>query len=165
MQFMTCLSRPFLLAIISLVTPVFASAAANASTNVLIDYSYGNQIAGSTLQILADGSVIHGERTCCPPHTDMNEETLDSATLTALQEWIADAASGTVLTTQGHPTALGSSSGTLLAFHNGQTLTVHTIERGDAAAHEKDNVNQNQSAGARQIEILVNSFVIKQMYH
>lgn len=143
-----------------LVSGSFASA-----KELIIDYSYGNQIFGSTLKIYDDGSIEHGERTCCPPHTDrVPESDLNPGKLADLKDWIREAAVGIVISPAGRATAEGSESGSLTAFQSGGAeVTVHVIARG-TGKNPIDQVRKNRSDGANRIEDLVNSYVKNRMY-
>ncbi len=143
---------------------VLISNASVQAKELLVKYRYGNQIYGSELQIFDDGSVAHGERTCCPPHTDNIPETnLSTTKVIELKDWIQGAALGNIVSTSGHQTAEGSESGRLTAGQNGVEILVHVIERG-TGADPKDQVRMNQSTEAGLIETLVNSYVKNPMY-
>jgi hypothetical protein len=91
------------------------SAATSSRPTVLVHYQYGNQIMGSTLDILSDGTMQHEERSCCPPHSDQITETkLSAEELKQLKGWIRAVAAASETVSQGAPTALGSDSGRLV---------------------------------------------------
>jgi hypothetical protein len=134
------------------------------ASNPILEYKYGNQITGSVLTISDDGTVVHTERTCCAPRTDVIPEAkLSEKQLVQLADWIAEAAQGKLKTTQGNPTAMGSSAGTLNTYQDDIIVIIHEITRGNAEG-SYDVVRKNSSAAADKIEALVNQYVKDKMY-
>lgn len=135
-------------------------AAIDCTTGVILAYDYGNQITGSKLEVQADGSVLHTERVCCPPtETDENAPALDAAKLAELKGWIEAAKNGTVAVSQGTPTSLGSSSGTLeVCSADGTAIIVHDITRNPEIG-KPDEVQSNTAAEAEEIRAFVADIV------
>ncbi|MCA9672563.1 MAG: hypothetical protein KC503_43510 [Myxococcales bacterium] len=129
-------------------------------TDVLVHYSFGNQIEGSELTIFVDGRIEHGERSCCPPKTEPQlQPSLGAAELSDLSAKVAAAALVASKSTTGSPTALGSNAGELIAYTaDGTRLVLREVVRalqpGDA-----DTINYNPSADAAAIRDLVNAYV------
>lgn len=129
------------------------------ASELILDFSNGNQIYGSQLSIFDDGRITHDERTCCPPRIEaVSEESLSPKKLFELQQWIRDAFTGSTAVTEGMPTAEGSESGFLRVFAEGSQATIHEIERNNQA-DGKDRVTRSLSKSAPQIEQLVDTYV------
>jgi hypothetical protein len=124
--------------------------------SVALRYEFGNQIVGSIVTIRSTGAVEHGERTCCPPRTDMIGETnLDTAKLSAFEKWVAAAATGALAVEEGGLSAEGSRSGELVVFtKDGRRVPIHLVER-SATPGGKDKVTRNMSPEALSIRDLV----------
>ena len=66
----------------------------------ILDYYFGNQINGSYLQVFAQGTIAHQERTCCPPQVnDTTEPTLSAEGLSMLNAAITSASDGSQVVT------------------------------------------------------------------
>jgi len=119
----------------------------------IVEYRFGNQIFGSEVSIQADGVIDHGERTCCPPHTDtVTEKKLSAAKLEQLLAAIDAASHADTKVTEGGPTTEGSQSG-ILEVHTaaGDKIVIHDIERTTTV----DSVEYNTAPEAAWIEALV----------
>ena len=91
-------------------------AGAGDAGTLLVSYSFGNQISGSTLEIDRDGGVTHSERTCCPPTTvPVAQPPLAPSVLGALGGFILEAR-GAAIQTELLDGGAGASSGFLIAF-------------------------------------------------
>ena len=91
-------------------------AIAAAPADAILIYTWQNQIEGSTLQFLADGTIVHDERTCCPPTiTPVTDPALTAAELTQLETSIAEAAAGSVTSEELGVMAEGQLTGSLCA--------------------------------------------------
>lgn len=91
-------------------------AIAAAPADAILIYTWQNQIQGSTLQFLADGTIVHDERTCCPPTiTPFTEPVLTAAVLTQLATATAEAAAGPVTSEELGVMAEGQLTGSLCA--------------------------------------------------
>lgn len=97
------------------------------SSGVVLSYSFGNQIVGSTLTIFDTGAVVHSERVCCPPTTDTVDDVVDATTLSALQADVAAVAAAGTTATIGGPSCLGCKSGEVTVFNGGQEHVVKAI--------------------------------------
>jgi hypothetical protein len=129
--------------------------------SILVEFTNGNQIYGSKLTIFSDGSVTHGERSCCPPHTDpVPEANLSTAQLSDLETLIAQASTGKLLVQAGSATADGSLSGSLLAYSGGNPVIVFEVDRNPVVQPGRLNkVTSNQSSAANAIKSLVEAYV------
>ncbi len=125
----------------------------------LVEYDYGNQITRSSLKILADGTVKHGENVCCPHRTvPVPEKKLSATTLQALEGWIQSASKGELKVSSGSPTSMGSRSGTLVATtRQGKKVNVRAIERSNTAGGF-DKVTSNLAPEVEDILALVLDF-------
>jgi hypothetical protein len=124
----------------------------------LITYVYGNQIRGSSLTIKSDGSLYHEERITPTDIRHLDHPTLPTGELVQLRDWIEDARSGALVVSDGSPTALGSNSGSLMAFLDGTPITIHTITR-DNDGDMLDQVTANQASSADSLHSLVTVIV------
>ncbi len=102
--------------LIALAFILFSSFAGAATTRILLDYSYGNQIRQHRLVILNNGLAMTAQgqfgRMKYLPDNQLKAETLE-----ALVKAIDDAVTtGIQVEKDGHPTLLGSSSGQLKVF-------------------------------------------------
>lgn len=130
---------------------------------ILVQFNAGNQIYGSSLQIMTDGSVIRNERSCCPPKiTPVPEHPLSPRELSTLMGELSTAGKGPIVQENGYPTTDGSESGTLIAYVGGTSLVIHTITRNSSG--QPDRVTFNRSPAAREIEALVDSYVKYPLY-
>jgi len=120
------------------------------SSREVFHYRYGNQINGSELVIHADGRVDHGERTCCPPHTDaVTDKNLSEEELRALRADIDAAALGKI-TTQSAEGGEGSRFGSVTAeTANGIPVVVWKRESVNSALSAL--VTTNDSAAANRL--------------
>jgi hypothetical protein len=138
---------------------LLGTTSAYAAPTALIQYSNGNQIFGSSLTIYSDGSISHGERSCCPPHNDsVSERALTRIQLTQLEGWIKSSNQGKINVRSGTSTTDGSESGYLVTFSNGTSTVIHKVER-NSRVQSPNRVTQNMSPEARAIEKLVQGFV------
>jgi hypothetical protein len=139
-------------------------AAIDCASGDILAYEYGNQITGSELHVQADGTVVHEERICCPPEVnDQNAPALEAAALTELKGWIDAAKSGTISVSDGTPTSLGSSAGTLAACSaDGTAIVIHNVIR-NAAIGQPDRVESNTAAEAAEIRAFVSDIVDEDM--
>jgi len=125
---------------------------------VLLQFSNGNQIFGSELVIYSDGSLVHNERSCCPPHVDATPESnLSPTQLQHLEALILAASSGRIVERAGSLTSEGSQSGSLLVYDNGKATVVLEVDRSAAGTPNKDLVNLSSSAS--EIKTLVETYV------
>lgn len=102
---------------------------ADQPAGVIVFYGFGNQIEGSNLQIFEDGSIVHSERTCCPPTVeDLPEAALSAEAMAALKGQIsAVAATGQTVEDLG-PMPAGEKTGVLCVVDDGQPITVKAYE-------------------------------------
>jgi hypothetical protein len=139
------------------IATLLLSVSASASAAELLNYSYGNQIFGSELQIFDDGRVLHKERNCCPPKT----EEVTASPLTAAQTYdvvslISAAAKGPFRRGK-CPGNLGEKYGNFLArLRDGTIVTLRSTEM---HANGKCIQTVNLSKAARELEQVVYSFV------
>jgi hypothetical protein len=152
-----------LVAIAAFTTVTFGMKAFAQNSTLLLEFSNGNQIYGSTLLINTDGTVIHSERTCCPPHsTPAPEASLTKPQLLRLSNLISAVATQPTIAKKGHRTSEGSESGALHVYPTATPIVLHQILRGGMG--ELDQVTYNISSEAQEIEQLVNSFVKYPLY-
>jgi hypothetical protein len=125
----------------------------------IISYWYGNQISGSELTIMSDGTINHKER-----RTPTNIETITHAKLSAtklaeLTGWIEAAPSGTLVESDGTETNLGSSSGSLKAFTpSGAEVVIETDAR-DGDGDGYNDLTINDSVAAMSIRTMIVNLV------
>jgi hypothetical protein len=129
--------------------------------SILVKFTNGNQIYGSNLTIFSDGSITHGERTCCPPHTNpVPEPKLSTAQLSDLETLISQASTGQLLVQSGSATADGSLSGSLLAYSDGNPVIIYEVDRNAVVQPGSLNkVTSNQSSAATTLKNLVEAYV------
>lgn len=128
-------------------------AAASFKPGTLVFYEFGNQISGTQLTILSNGTIEHDERSCCPPKTDpISEAALSGQALADLKADVQAVATGSWTTTEGPPPALGSESGVLCVVEAGQAFAVKVIE---GTAGVATYTHQSSATGASEILSLV----------
>lgn len=130
----------------------------------IIEYQFGNQITGSTFVVNTDGSISHGERTCCPPRTDkVIHDTLAQSDLEKLSLLIEGAKVGSQSTFGAGSSGNGSSAGSLIVYDlKGEKINIRTIGFGDGAGGLQP-VDFNTSSEAREIEKFVFDNVVQKM--
>ena len=100
-----------------------------AAVEKLIDYKFGNQQTGSTLTIFSDGTIVHGERTCCPTRTDqISEPRLTATQLNQLNAEITGASKGMLNAQDGGELKSVSNYGALYAFKNKRPIIIYEVE-------------------------------------
>jgi hypothetical protein len=128
------------------------------ASDVLLTYIYGNQIRGSPLTLKSDGTLNHEERITPTDIRQIAHPTLARAELGQLRDWIDEARNGALVVSAGSPTALGSNSGSLIAFADGTPITIHTITR-DNDGDMLDQVTANQAPSADSVHDFVAAIV------
>jgi hypothetical protein len=125
----------------------------------LVSFTSGNQIHGSVVTIFSDGTVEHGERTCCPPRVEtVTEERLTAVQLSHLESLIRASAPTPLLIKDGSPTTFGSQSGELLAYLNGKPLIIFQVER-NSQPGQLNIVTYNPAPTASEIKKMVEAYV------
>lgn len=126
----------------------------NASPTKLLEYTFGNSNEASTLQIFSDGTITHGERSCCPKRTEQVPETkLSSAQLAQLQADIEAASNGKL---KANVTDMKSvtNTGSLYVYKNSRPIIVLEVE----PSAGNITVTTNQAVQASNILRLVASY-------
>lgn len=143
---------------------ILLSFAAQASGEIpperLLEYVYGNQIAGSRLIIYSNGSVRKQERTCCPPTIKRWPPfDADKDSLNLLMGAVIDLPTHPYASFESGISNPGSSAGTLFIFGESQNpILIRSIERGPNELSPRT-VTVNQSSLVKEIEKLVNRIV------
>lgn len=128
----------------------------SSAANEILNFQFGNQIAGSYLTIDDSGVVRRAERHCCPPRTEqMPEQILTQETTAQLLEDIAMAATAPQSESYAGSSAQGSKAGFLhVKTANGTMINVRTIARGSTETSQR-HVTFSDCNEARRIEQLV----------
>ncbi|WP_394840225.1 hypothetical protein LVJ94_25405 [Pendulispora rubella] len=129
----------------------------NDAMSVVLSYTYGNQITGSTLEILANGTVSGTERTCCPPKIEpTSPNSLSADALNTLLSQIETAAGTQPTVTEKDAGQAGDNSGALIVYAaSGARVIIREVSNSRDGAIEKANSSQAATA----IRGLVNGYV------
>lgn len=125
------------------------------SASRLVEYRYGNQISASDLVIMSDGAFDHEERHTPTDIQSVAHPQLDAAKLAQLDAWIAAAATGTLVRSDGGATNLGSSSGYLNGYLADGTKVVIVTDARDTDGDGYNDVTVNQAAEAAQLRGMI----------
>lgn len=134
---------------------LFLSSASFAATPLLV-YSYGNQVASSTLAVSSDGNIIHTERLQGQIQV-LNENPLSGAELAILKSHIAKASRAVITKTQ-IPASLGSQSGTIATFVGSQKKDLEGIVRTPVDLTKATKLS-NKSSSMKNIKSFINKYV------
>ncbi len=122
---------------------------------LLIDYSWGNQINGSSLTVMESGAVIRMERVCCgTPAEAVETPNVSSEKLTSLQQARDKIVQAHLTEKPGVAGAMGLESGSLYVYDGNKRCL--------AAIHPNDPDNAKpmiQSASATEAVEMVRIFV------
>lgn len=147
---------------LSLILALFAltSSTANAATPLLV-YSYGNQIASSTLAVSSDGTIVHTERKAGGQLQVVNENPLSGAELASLKSAIAKAAKAKI-TKKTVAASLGSQSGTIATYVNGVKKDLEGVVRAPTDLSKATKLT-NSSSSIKTIKAFINKIALVDM--
>lgn len=128
------------------------------AAGTLLSCHFGNQITWSSVELSATGKVETQEFDVSISYMPRVEsQTLTAAQLKQIKKWVNQAFSASVQTSE-ILASDGSRSGTLTLMKNGQTRTVHGIERNPTNLSQATEY-RSQSAAVRELVDFCNSFM------